>query len=153
MTSYDLRYISSNAADKSHPNWTLNTGIWLAGSLSYNLTGLTEGVEYDLQVRAVSADGAGLWSDVFNGNTTALRPRPPANLSVNPRDRELGAVWNEPAFTGGLPITQYDLRHIASDRNQQRRRQLRGPNTPTSGRRVATLFTHNIDGLTNGDQL
>ena len=115
MTSYDLRHIASNAADKSHSNWTLNTGIWSAGSLDYVLTGLTRGVEYDLQVRAVSADGAGLWSDVFNGHTTALPPGPPANLSVNPRDLGLGVVWNEPAFTGGLPVTQYDLRHIASD--------------------------------------
>ena len=63
----------------------------------------------------MSADGAGLWSDVFNGHTTALPPGPPANLSVNPRDLGLGVVWNEPAFTGGLPITRYDLRHIASD--------------------------------------
>ena len=85
VTSYDLRHISSNAADKSHSNWTLNTGIWSAGVLSYDLTGLTRGVEYDLQVRAVSADGAGLWSDVFNGNTSPLPPGPPANLSVNPR--------------------------------------------------------------------
>ena len=63
----------------------------------------------------MSADGAGLWSDVFNGNTSPLPPGPPANLSVNPRDLGLGVVWNEPAFTGGLPITEYDLRHIASD--------------------------------------
>ena len=115
VTSYDLRHIASNAADKSHSNWTLNTDIWSAGVLSYDLTGLTRGVEYDLQVRAVSADGAGLWSDVFNGNTTALPPGPPANLSVNPRDLGLGVVWTEPAFTGGELITRYDLRHIASD--------------------------------------
>ena len=123
VTSYDLRHIASNAADKSHSNWTLDTDIWSAGNLDYVLTGLTRGVEYDLQVRAVSADGAGLWSDVFNGNTTALAPGPPANLSVNPRDLGLGVVWTEPAFTGGELITRYDLRHIASDRNQQRRRQ------------------------------
>ena len=123
VTGYDLRYIASNAADKSHSYWTLNTGIWLAGNLDYDLTGLTRGVEYDLQVRAVSDDGAGLWSDVFNGNTTALPPDPPANLSVNPRDLGLGVVWNEPAFTGGELITDVRLAPYCQHRNQQRRRQ------------------------------
>ena len=148
VTSYDLRYIASDAADKSHSNWTLNTGIWSAGNLSYNLTGLTRGVEYDLQVRAVSAGGAGLWSDVFNGNTTPEPPDPPANLSVSPRDLGLGAVWNEPAFTGGLPITQYDLRHIASDATDK------ADNFWVEHLGVGTAsgdtFTHNIEILTNG---
>ena len=149
VTSYDLRHIASNAADKSHSNWTLGTDIWGSGVLSYDLTGLTRGVEYDLQVRAVSADGAGLWSDVFNGNTTALAPGPPANLSVNPRDDGLGAVWNEPAFTGGELITRYDLRHIASDATNKD-----VDSAWTEDRDVGIangdLFTHNIENLTNG---
>ncbi len=148
VTSYDLRHIASNAADKSHSNWTLSTDIWSAGSLNYVLTGLTGGIEYDLQVRAVSADGAGLWSDVFNGNTTPLRPGPPANLSVNPRDLGLGVVWNEPAFTGGLP-TLYDLRHIASvatDKADNFWVEHLGVGTASGD-----TFTHNIEMLTNGD--
>ena len=149
VTSYDLRYIKSNAADKSHSYWTLNTGIWLAGNLDYVLTGLTKGVEYDLQVRAVSADGAGLWSDVFNGNTTALKPGPPANLSVNPRDLGLGVVWTEPALSGGELITDYDLRHIASTATNK---DVVGAWTEHTnvGTASGDTFTHNIDGLTNG---
>ena len=148
VTSYDLRYIASDAADKSHSNWTLNPGIWSAGVLSYDLTGLTRGVEYDLQVRAVSADGAGLWSDVFNGHTTALPPGPPANLSVNPRDLGLGVVWNEPAFTGGELITDYDLRHIASDAPDKA--DSFWMEHPRVGIANGDLFTHNIESLTNG---
>ena len=148
VTSYDLRHIASNAADKSHSNWTLGTDIWSAGNLDYVLTGLTRGVEYDLQVRAVSADGAGLWSAVFNGHTTPLPPGPPANLSVNPRDLGLGAVWNEPALSGGLPVIRYDLRHIRSDATDK------ADNFWVEHSDVGTangdLFTHNIDGLTNG---
>ena len=148
VTSYDLRHISSNAADKSHSNWTLRTDIWSAGNLDYVLTGLTGGVEYDLQVRAVSADGAGLWSDVFNGNTSPLPPGPPANLSVNPRDLGLGVVWNEPALSGGLPVTEYDLRHIRSTATDK------ADNFWMEhldvGIANGDLFTHNIDGLTNG---
>ena len=149
VTSYDLRHISSNAADKSHSNWTLNTGIWSAGSLSYVLTGLTRGVEYDLQVRAVSADGAGLWSDVFNGHTTALAPDPPANLSVNPRDDGLGVVWTEPDFTGGELITDYDLRHIASTATNK---DVDSAWTEHDVAVVAQLdtYSYNIESLTNG---
>ena len=33
VTSYDLRHIASNAADKSHSYWTLDTDIWSAGNL------------------------------------------------------------------------------------------------------------------------
>ena len=151
VTSYDLRYIASNAADKSHSYWTLDTRIWSAGNLEleYVLIDLTKGVEYDLQVRAVSADGAGLWSDVFNGHTTALAPGQPANLSVNPRDLGLGVVWTEPDFTGGELITRYDLRHIASDATNK------DDDNAWTEHDVAVVaqldtYTHNIDGLTNG---
>ena len=148
VTSYDLRHIASNAADKSHSYWTLDTDIWSAGNLDYVLINLTRGVEYDLQVRAVSADGAGLWSDVFNGNTTARPPGQPANLSVNPRDLGLGVVWTEPTLSGGLPVTRYDLRHIASDATDK------ADNFWMEhldvGIANGDLFTHNIDGLTNG---
>ena len=149
VTSYDLRHIASNAADKSHSNWTLNTGIWSAGNLDYVVTGLTRGVQYDLQVRAVSADGAGLWSAVFNGHTTALAPDPPANLSVNPRDDGLGVVWTEPDFTGGELITRYDLRHIASTATNKT---VDTAWTEHGGVGIANgdLFTYNIGSLTNG---
>ena len=96
----------------------------------------------------MSADGVGLWSDVFKGNTSPLPPGPPANLSVNPRDLGLGVVWTEPDFTGGLPITRYDLRHIASDAPDK------ADNFwvehPRVGIANGDLFTHNIGSLTNG---
>ena len=43
VTSYDLRHIASDAADKSHSNWTLNTGIWSAGSLELRPDGPDQG--------------------------------------------------------------------------------------------------------------
>ena len=97
----------------------------------------------------MSADGAGLWSDVFNGHTTALAPGPPANLSVNPRDLGLGVVWTEPAFTGGLPITLYDLRHIASDATNKDDDNAWTGHTDV-GIANGDLFTDNIESLTNG---
>ena len=48
------------------------------GVLQRDITGLTNGVEYDVQVRAVSADGDGAWSE-----TARDRPRPcPARIEL-----------------------------------------------------------------------
>ena len=64
ITAYDLRYIDNGAADKSDANWTVLEDVWTtgSGSLQYTLTGLTDGTQYDLQVRAVNSGGDGAWS-------------------------------------------------------------------------------------------
>ena len=64
ISSYDLRYILSDAESKADDDWTLKEGIWSAGALSHVLTGLTKDTSYDLRVRAVNVNGAGGWSDV-----------------------------------------------------------------------------------------
>ena len=64
ITSYDLRYILSDAESKADDDWTLKEGIWSAGALSHVLTGLTKDTSYDLRVRAVNVIGTGDWSDV-----------------------------------------------------------------------------------------
>ena len=64
VSAYDLRHIESAAGDKSDANWTVVDDAWTAGSgaLSYQISGLTNGTQYDVQVRAVTADGDGPWS-------------------------------------------------------------------------------------------
>ena len=69
IIAYDLRYIESAARDKSDVNWTVVDNAWTAGSgaLSYQIAGLTDGTQYDVQVRAVSAAGDGPWSATAPG--------------------------------------------------------------------------------------
>ena len=69
IIAYDLRYIESAARDKSDVNWTIVDNAWTAGSgaLSYQIAGLTDGTQYDVQVRAVSAAGNGPWSAAAAG--------------------------------------------------------------------------------------
>ena len=69
IIAYDLRYIESAARDKSDVNWTIVDNAWTAGSgaLSYQIAGLTDGTQYDVQVRAVSAAGDGPWSAAATG--------------------------------------------------------------------------------------
>ena len=64
IIAYGLRYIESAASDKSDANWTMVDNAWTTGSgaLSYQISGLTSGTQYDVQVRAVTAAGDGLWS-------------------------------------------------------------------------------------------
>ena len=67
IASYDLRHIESAAADKSDPYWTVVDDAWTGGPLSYTLTGLTGGAQYNVQVRAFHGAGAGPWSATAAG--------------------------------------------------------------------------------------
>ncbi len=71
ITAYDLRYIRSDASDKSDGNWTGADDVWETGggALSYRQTGLTPSTEYDFQVRAVNSDGDGAWSATRTATT------------------------------------------------------------------------------------
>ena len=44
---------------------------WTGGPLTYTVTGLSGNVEYDVQVRAVTASGDGLWSEKSSARTIA----------------------------------------------------------------------------------
>ena len=69
ITAYDLRYIESAASDKSDANWSIVDNAWTTGSgaLSYQISGLTSGTQYDVQVRGVTAAGDGRWSAAVAG--------------------------------------------------------------------------------------
>ena len=76
ITAYDLRYISSDASDKADANWTVVLEVWTTGSgaLSYEVTGLTSGASYDVQLRAVTSAGYGAWSPVRIGTPLVQGP-------------------------------------------------------------------------------
>lgn len=71
---YDLRYIRGDATDKSDDNWTVEERIWDGDDQEGELSGLTNGVEYDVQIRAITTTRTGLWSDT----ATATPKRFPA---------------------------------------------------------------------------
>ena len=63
VTSYDARHIETSADETVDTNWTV-AQAWTSGDgdLSHTITGLDSGTQYDVQVRAVNAVGAGAWS-------------------------------------------------------------------------------------------
>ena len=85
ITAYDLRHIESASPDKSDSNWTVAEDVWTTGSgdLNHSVTGLDNGTKYDVQVRAVTADGNGPWSATAAGTPAtwrAIRSFSPASV-------------------------------------------------------------------------
>ncbi len=125
VTGYDLRYIRSDAADKSDANRTVQAGVWNSGELRYDLGGLTNGVKYEVEIRPVESTGPGPWSGARAG-TPMTRPGAPAidSLTLDTRPPEeigppshalLKVAWSPPADNGGSAITSYDLRLFQHD--------------------------------------
>ena len=63
VTAYDIRYISADADETDPSNWTLLSSVNTGGGLKYTVTGLTDGTEYDVQVRAANSIGSGIWTE------------------------------------------------------------------------------------------
>ncbi len=69
ITAYDVRHIRTDAEDRAEANWTDVDTAWVTGggALAYAITGLTNGVSYDVQVRAVNSESDGPWSPTATG--------------------------------------------------------------------------------------
>ena len=118
ITSYDLRYIREDAADKSDGNWTVETGAGTPSNLSYTITGLIGGVKYEFQLRAHNDAGHGPWSQAEADEPTTVAPSAPAITSITRGDRTLAVVWTAPTDTGGGAITAYDVRNIETSEDE-----------------------------------
>ena len=113
VTSYDLRYIRSDASARADHSWTLHTDVGTQGTPSYILPGLAADVPYDVQVRAVNAHGHGPWSDSIAAVAAPLVA--PSISSVEPRTNALVVTGGTPAGADAGTVTSYDLRYIASE--------------------------------------
>ena len=82
ITAYDARYIRSDATDEQKAddsNWTLVEDIWTAPGpgedadpLQYRITGLQNGVSYDVQARAETQAGVSPWTATGAETPTTL---------------------------------------------------------------------------------
>ncbi len=114
IQGYDARYIRSDAPDKSDANWTVRGSIWTSGARQSTVSGLTNGVRYDVQLRAVTDVGTGPWSATASA-TPRTAPAAPAINLITVGDGALAVSWSAPSDTGGSTITSYDVRYIRSD--------------------------------------
>ena len=108
ITAYDVRHIKTSEDETDDANWTEVDDAWTSRTLEYTITGLTNGTEYDVQVRAVNSHGDGTWSDTKTG--TPVLPAPIID-SVRADDRAVLVSWSAP--TGiTTEVAAYDVRYI-----------------------------------------
>ena len=105
--------------------------------LSVAVAGLTNGTEYEVQVRAANAKGTGAWST--SATLKAGLPAQPSTPTIAAGDNEITVTWTAPANNGST-ITDYDVRYSSDS----------GANwTETDDTTDSTATTATITGLSN----
>ena len=94
IQGYDVRYIP---AKENNPGatWTEEQDVWTLGSLEHTITGLTNGVRYDLELRALTSAGDGPWSSAFSA-TPKTTPDVPIISLITPDGSTLTVAWDAP---------------------------------------------------------
>ena len=114
ITAYDVRHIKTSEDESVDANWTVVDNAWTSGALEYTIPSLDNGTQYDVQVRAVNANGDGTWSATTVG-TPAL-PAPSLD-TVRGDDRAVYVAWSTPAgITTG--VKAYDVRYILTSADE-----------------------------------
>ena len=114
-----MRHIETNADEIVDANWTIEDNAWTSGALEYTITGLTNGTEYDVQVRAVDVDDIdGAWSATISatpadhGNTRAAATSVTAGANVW---RAIDPADDEDYFSFSVSRTADYWIHILGD--------------------------------------
>jgi len=131
--SYRVRDTNGGSWD---PDWTVIqfSGI---GTTEHTVTGLTNGTDYTIQVRARNASGDGAAAEV-TANPKAEPDRP--DVTVSSRSEALLVTWTVPN-DGGRDVTQYQVQWKSGSEAFDSSRQA-APTTPE----------HTIPSLTNGTE-
>ena len=114
INGYDIRYIETEAPDKADARWTEEAFDMSSTDLEHTIDNLTNGTEYDVQVRAVNSEGNGLWSKTRK-DAPRTTPGAPDLQPLTPGANALTLAWTAPTDPGGATITSYDLRYKESN--------------------------------------
>jgi hypothetical protein len=102
---------------------------------SATVTGLTNGVEHEVQVAAVNVAGEG--ARATSTGTPAALPSAPTGLTATPGDGQVALEWSAPVDDGGSPILEY---RVYRD----------GGETPVHTTPDGTTTSWTDSGVTNG---
>ncbi len=112
ITAYQLQ----QAPGPNYSTWTNATTSGDCLTLTCTVTGLTNGVRYEIRVRAVNAQGAGPWSVAsqwFVPAAPSANPDVPTGLTGTPGNASITATWIALGpgqyGTGATSITSYRL--------------------------------------------
>ena len=150
VTAYDVRHIASSATDRGDSNWTVKDDAWTAasGTLSYTISGLTDGTSYDVQVRAVRNTTDGSWSETAVGTPATAATAAPSITTVRAEERALRVSWRAPT-TPPATVTGYGVRHIRSDAADKAADA--NWTVVSAATTSASARTHTVTGLTNDE--
>ncbi|MGI9256407.1 MAG: fibronectin type III domain-containing protein, partial [Salinispira sp.] len=101
VSEYHLRY-----REEGRGSWKEITGI---SGLTYTITGLTNGITYEVQARAVNAKGNNDWT-ASAAETPIHVPDATDSPTLTMGNRQLTVKWIVPP-DNGRPITAYHLRY------------------------------------------
>ncbi|MXV78934.1 hypothetical protein F4001_11315, partial [Candidatus Poribacteria bacterium] len=141
VTEYQYRYSYTYGTYRS---WTTvrgqNNGPNSGPKRSVSIGGLTNGRQYQFQVRAKNSAGYGAESLTIY-KTPATTPSAPQNLTAPVGDGEVSLDWEPPNSNGGLKITEYKYSYRESSSDSW----------DTEGS-AGTEQEKTITGLTNGTE-
>ncbi len=109
ITGYELQYSSDGGTTWSDPPIEV-----AAPATKAIISGLSNGTSYEVQVRAINAQGAGGWSDSALASPAAV-PHAPGLPSLTMENEQLRISWAAPTNTGGSDITGYELRYALNN--------------------------------------
>ena len=135
ITGYDVRYKRTSSSSWVNHSFS-GTGT------STTIGGLTNGTEYEVQVRAQNSAGESDWSasETATPSATATEPDAPAAPSLTAGDEELAVSWTAPNDNGAA-IDDYDVRYKRTSSSSWVNHSFSGTGRSTT-----------ITGLTNGEE-
>ncbi len=109
-TSYDVRYIRSDATDKGDAFWSAVTPAWRTGDgdLRYVIRGLDHLLRYDVQVLARNDAGEGAWSTTATGTPARPNTSSPAEFPNSESGRRSVLENTPPGRAVGDPVAARD---------------------------------------------
>ena len=135
ITGYNVQYQRTTASSSS---WISVVDV---DSTSETITGLTNGLSYNVQVQACNVAGCGLWSNPPVVGTPRTVPNQVSTPTVDPGNGQLGVSWSVPS-NGGSVITGYNV--------QYQRTTASSSSWISAGGATAQSRSMTIFGLTNG---
>ncbi len=136
ITGYTIRWKSGSeiyATTRQH--------LTDANDRAHNVTGLTNGTEYAVQVYATNGLGAGRPAEAMATPSTVPRSAPTSVLAAE-CDGSLHLSWDAPADDGGIPIVSYTVQWKGTDESY-------GPDREALA--DADDLMHTIASLNNGE--